>query len=78
MGPPTLRDAGTMINPQTQSQSTSECGEHVFLQLCSEDDSEHGESDGSGEAQIRVEQQGEDKSGDPDHLVTESSEFIPT
>lgn len=46
------------------------CGPHSngFLQLCPEDDSEHGETDGSSQSQVRVEQHGEDEGDHPDHL----------
>lgn len=40
----------------------------VFLQLSPEDDGQHRETDGGSKSQVRVEQQGEDEGGHPDHL----------
>lgn len=39
-----------------------------LLQLCPEDDGEHGEADGGGKTQVRVQQHGEDEGDHPDHL----------
>lgn len=38
------------------------------LQLCSEDDSEHGEGDGNGQAQVQVEQDGAEVCHQPHQL----------
>ena len=43
----------------------------VFLQLCPEDDGEHGEPDSSSQSQVRVEEQGEDEGDHPDQLEIE-------
>lgn len=39
------------------------------LQLCPENDCEQGETDGSGESQVNVQQHGEDEGDHPDHLA---------
>lgn len=41
---------------------------NVFLQLCPEDDSEHGEADGSSQSNVRVQQHGEDEGCHPNCL----------
>lgn len=44
---------------------------NIFLQLCPENDGEHGETDGSSQPQVRVQQQGEYEGDHPDHLELE-------
>lgn len=39
------------------------------LQLCPEDDGEHGEPDGGGESYVNVQQHGADEGDHPDHLA---------
>lgn len=39
------------------------------LQLCPEDDGEHGETDGGSESQVNVQQHGADEGDHPDHLA---------
>ena len=47
---------------------------HALLQLRPEDDGLHGESDRSGESQVRVQQHREDKRGHPDTLEKDIEE----
>lgn len=43
----------------------------MFLQLSPEDDCEHGETDGSSQSHVRIEQYGENEGAYPDQLKNE-------